>query len=196
MNIAWTLTWDEFVWNYHQTILNWMHTQKMIQSYIIFILYSSTDYIYHLPIVEPFRKRTIQGCGQATYPSEFRLDWCVGEQCFDHSISCAQFQMRLKAYYQDVQSWEVLVCFLLDWFKGKSTENHGVLLQNYQVSYGFLQICLTPSLVPWDAPPTLSHSTCCWGSEMFSTCGWFWKCADRKWLEGLCISQNWGFQNF
>lgn len=38
---------------------------------------------------------------QATYPSEFRLDWCVGEQCFDHSISCAQFQLRLKAYYQE-----------------------------------------------------------------------------------------------
>ena len=116
----------------------------MIQSYIIFILYSSTDYIYHLPIVEPFRKRTIQGCGQATYPSEFRLDWCVGEQCFDHSISCAQFQMRLKAYYQDVlgKSWLPL---LFVGIKGKSTENHGVLLQKYRVSYGFLQICLTPS---------------------------------------------------
>lgn len=38
---------------------------------------------------------------QATYPSEFRLDWCVGEHCFDHSISAAQFQMRLKGYYQD-----------------------------------------------------------------------------------------------
>eukprot|EP00435_Cladocopium_sp_Y103_P009587 s1479_g2.t1 len=39
---------------------------------------------------------------QATYPSEFRLDWCVGEQCFDHSISCAQFQMRLRGYYQEL----------------------------------------------------------------------------------------------
>jgi len=38
---------------------------------------------------------------QATYPSEFRLDWCVGEHCFDHSISAAQFQMRLKGYYQE-----------------------------------------------------------------------------------------------
>ena len=43
--------------------------------------------------------------GQATYPSEFRLDWCVGEQCFDHSISCAQFQMRLKAYYKEQRYW-------------------------------------------------------------------------------------------
>ncbi|CAJ1434549.1 unnamed protein product [Effrenium voratum] len=37
---------------------------------------------------------------QATYPSEFRLDWCVGSQCFDHSISCAQFQLRIRGYYE------------------------------------------------------------------------------------------------
>ena len=36
---------------------------------------------------------------QATYPSEFRMDWCVGSHCFDHSISCAHFQLRLDGYY-------------------------------------------------------------------------------------------------
>ena len=36
---------------------------------------------------------------QATYPSEFRMDWCVGSSCFDHSISCAHFQLQLHGHY-------------------------------------------------------------------------------------------------
>ncbi|CAE8678698.1 unnamed protein product, partial [Polarella glacialis] len=36
---------------------------------------------------------------QATYPSEFRLAWCMGSQCFDHSISAAHFQLRINGYY-------------------------------------------------------------------------------------------------
>ncbi|CAE7896164.1 unnamed protein product [Symbiodinium necroappetens] len=38
---------------------------------------------------------------QATYPSEFRMDWCVGDDCFDQSISCAHFQLRLHSYYAE-----------------------------------------------------------------------------------------------
>lgn len=36
---------------------------------------------------------------QATYPSEFRFSWCVGDRCFDHSISAAHFQLRIGKYY-------------------------------------------------------------------------------------------------
>jgi len=36
---------------------------------------------------------------QATYPSEFRLAWCVGTACFDHSISAAHFQLQIGRYY-------------------------------------------------------------------------------------------------
>lgn len=38
---------------------------------------------------------------QATYPSEFRFSWCIGEECFDHSVSAAHFQLRLLRYYRD-----------------------------------------------------------------------------------------------
>eukprot|EP00929_Paragymnodinium_shiwhaense_P087074 TRINITY_DN47380_c0_g1_i2.p1 TRINITY_DN47380_c0_g1~~TRINITY_DN47380_c0_g1_i2.p1 ORF type:complete len:479 (-),score=75.61 TRINITY_DN47380_c0_g1_i2:84-1520(-) len=37
----------------------------------------------------------------ATYPSEFRFSWCVGEKCFDHRISSAHFQLRVKGYYEE-----------------------------------------------------------------------------------------------
>ncbi|CAK0793021.1 unnamed protein product [Prorocentrum cordatum] len=36
---------------------------------------------------------------QATYPSEFRFGWCVGSQCFDHTLSAAHFQLRVQRYY-------------------------------------------------------------------------------------------------
>lgn len=36
---------------------------------------------------------------QATYPSEFRLSWCAGTECFDYSLSAAHFQLRLARYY-------------------------------------------------------------------------------------------------
>lgn len=39
------------------------------------------------------------GSAQATYPSEFRLSWCMGTQCFDHSVSAAHFQLRINRYY-------------------------------------------------------------------------------------------------
>uniref|UniRef100_A0A7S4PRR7 Uncharacterized protein n=1 Tax=Alexandrium monilatum TaxID=311494 RepID=A0A7S4PRR7_9DINO len=39
--------------------------------------------------------------GQATYPSEFRLAWCVGAQCFDHTLSAAHFQLRITRYYKE-----------------------------------------------------------------------------------------------
>lgn len=38
---------------------------------------------------------------QATYPSEFRFSWCVGEDCYDNSVSAAHFQIRLMRYYKD-----------------------------------------------------------------------------------------------
>ena len=54
---------------------------------------------------------------QATYPSEFRMDWCVGEHCFDHSISAAQFQMRLRDYYQELTclrfSLDLFILFII-----------------------------------------------------------------------------------
>lgn len=39
--------------------------------------------------------------GQATYPSEFKLDWCIKDQCFDTRISAAHFQMRIDRYYAE-----------------------------------------------------------------------------------------------
>ncbi|CAE7354815.1 unnamed protein product [Symbiodinium natans] len=42
-----------------------------------------------------------QVAAQATYPSEFRMEWCIGSSCFDHSISCAHFQLRLHDYYAE-----------------------------------------------------------------------------------------------
>lgn len=38
---------------------------------------------------------------QATYPSEFKLDWCMGGQCFDTRINAAHFQMRIERYYAE-----------------------------------------------------------------------------------------------
>lgn len=38
---------------------------------------------------------------QATYASEFRFSWCIGEDCMDHSISAAHFQIRVLRYYRD-----------------------------------------------------------------------------------------------
>jgi len=38
---------------------------------------------------------------QATYPSEFRFSWCIGDRCFDHSISAAHFQLRINKYYSE-----------------------------------------------------------------------------------------------
>lgn len=50
----------------------------------------------------------VLGAGaQATYPSEFRIGWCyrpewsTSEQCFDHRISAAHFQLRLRHFYKD-----------------------------------------------------------------------------------------------
>ncbi|CAJ1397137.1 unnamed protein product [Effrenium voratum] len=50
--------------------------------------------------LRPAKPQVAVCLSQATYPSEFRLDWCVGSQCFDHSISCAQFQLRIRGYYE------------------------------------------------------------------------------------------------
>lgn len=52
-----------------------------------------------LPLLFTLQPRRAQS--QATYPSEFRFSWCVGDACFDHSVSAAHFQLRLARYYRD-----------------------------------------------------------------------------------------------
>lgn len=37
----------------------------------------------------------------ATYPSEFQLSWCLGDDCHDTTLSAAHFQLRVGRYYSD-----------------------------------------------------------------------------------------------
>ena len=38
---------------------------------------------------------------QSTYPSEFKMDYCVFEDCYSFVFSCAHFQSRTWAFYRN-----------------------------------------------------------------------------------------------
>lgn len=58
---------------------------------------------------------------QATYPSEFSMEYCLGDKCYKTRLSCPQLQQRMWAFYTGDQEKSERARHFVNRFGGGNT---------------------------------------------------------------------------